>query len=335
MVKEKEMQMNCLNRIARLALLLVLPAACGAAQAQTAQTYPSKPIRWIVPFPPGGSTDLLARVVGQKLTESWGQPVIIENRGGAGGTLGAGEAAKAPADGYTLLMGAVHHTIATSVYRKLSYDFEKDFAPVTVVANVANVLVVNPAVPANTTKELIAYAKANPGKLSYGSAGIGTAHHLIGEKFNLLAGVNIVHVPYKGSAPAIADLIGGQVQLMYDTVASALPHIKAGKLRPLAVATPTRAPALPEVPTIAESALPGFEVTSWFGALVPVKTPRDIVVKLNAEMVKILAMPDVKKRLFEAGADPVGNTPEQMAAQIKRETEEFGKIVREAKISAE
>jgi tripartite-type tricarboxylate transporter receptor subunit TctC len=325
--------MNRRNRIARFVSIFLLAAAAGLAQAQ--QAYPNKPIRWIVPFPPGGSTDLLARVVGQKLTESWGQPVIIENRGGAGGTLGAGEAAKAAADGYTLLMGAVHHTIATSVYSKLSYDFEKDFAPVTVVANVANVLVVNPAVPARNTKELIAYAKANPGKLSYGSAGIGTAHHLIGEKFNLLAGVNILHVPYKGSAPAIADLIGGQVQLMYDTVASALPHIKAGKLRPLAVATPTRAPALPEVPTIAESALPGFEVTSWFGALVPAKTPRDIVARLNAEMVRILAMPDVKKRLFDAGAEPVGNTPEEMAAQIRRETDEFGKIVRQAKITAE
>ena len=324
--------MHRLSRIACICLLLTLSLGAGVVQAQA---YPSKPIRWIVPFPPGGSTDILARVMGQKLTESWGQPVIIENRGGAGGTLGAGEAAKAPADGYTLLMGAIHHTIATSVYPKLSYDFERDFAPITVVANVANVLVVNPAVPANTTRELIAYAKANPGKLSYGSAGIGTAHHLIGEQFNLLAGVNIVHIPYKGSSPAVADLVGGQVQVMYDTVASALPHIRAGKLRPLAVATATRAPALPEVPTIAESALPGFEVTTWFGALAPARTPKDIIAKLNAEMVRILAMPDVKKRLFDAGAEPVGNTSEQMAAQIKRETEEFGKIVRLAKITAE
>ena len=324
--------MHRLSRIACICLLLTLSLGAGVVQAQA---YPSKPIRWIVPFPPGGSTDILARVMGQKLTESWGQPVIIENRGGAGGTLGAGEAAKAPADGYTLLMGAIHHTIATSVYPKLSYDFERDFAPITVVANVANVLVVNPAVPANTTRELIAYAKANPGKLSYGSAGIGTAHHLIGEQFNLLAGVNIVHIPYKGSSPAVADLVGGQVQVMYDTVASALAHIRAGKLRPLAVATATRAPALPEVPTIAESALPGFEVTTWFGALAPARTPKDIIAKLNAEMVRILAMPDVKKRLFDAGAEPVGNTSEQMAAQIKRETEEFGKIVRLAKITAE
>jgi tripartite-type tricarboxylate transporter receptor subunit TctC len=325
--------MKPLSRLARLAFAAAgLAILAGSAHAQT---YPSKPIRWIVPFPPGGSTDLLARVVGQKLTEAWGQQVIVENKGGAGGTLGAAEAARAPADGYTLLMGAIHHTIATSVYPKLAYDFQRDFVPITVVAIVPNVLVVNPSVPASSTKELIAYAKANPGKLAYGSAGMGTAHHLIGEQFNLQAGVNIVHVPYKGSSPAVADLIGGQVQLMYDTVASCLPHIKSGKLRPLAVATAKRSAALPEVPTIGEAALPGFEVTTWFGALAPAKTPQEIVVKLNAEIVKILAMPDVRKRLLDAGAEPVGNTPEQMAAQIKRETEEFGKIVKQAKITAE
>jgi tripartite-type tricarboxylate transporter receptor subunit TctC len=327
--------MKSLRRIARLVIPAVaLTLMAAGANAQT-QAYPGKPIRWIVPFPPGGSTDLLARVVGQKLTESWGQQVIVENRGGAGGTLGAAEAARAPADGYTLLMGAIHHTIATSVYPKLPYDFQRDFAPITVVAIVPNVLVVNPAVPAKSTKELIAYAKANPGKLTYGSAGMGTAHHLIGEVFNLRAGTEIVHVPYKGSAPAVADLIGGQVSIMYDTVASCLPHVKSGKLRPLAVATAKRSSALPDVPTIAESALPGFEVTTWFGALAPAKTPPEIVARLNAEMVKILGMPDVTKRLLEAGAEPVGNTPAQMAAQIKRETEEFGKIVKQAKITAE
>jgi tripartite-type tricarboxylate transporter receptor subunit TctC len=325
--------MKSLWRIARRALPAVaLAVLAGGAYAQA---YPAKPIRWIVPFPPGGSTDLLARVVGQKLTESWGQQVIVENKGGAGGTLGAAEAARAPADGYTLLMGAIHHTIASSVYPKLPYDFQKDFAPITVVAIVPNVLVVNPSVPANSTKELIAYAKANPGKLTYGSAGMGTAHHLIGEQFNLQAGVNILHVPYKGSSPAVADLIGGQVLIMYDTVASCLPHIKSGKLRPLAVTTAKRSVALPDVPTIAEAALPGFEVTTWFGALAPAKTPNEIVLKLNGEIVRILAMPDVRKRLLDAGAEPVGNSPGEMAAQIKRETEEFGKIVRQAKITAE
>ena len=325
--------MKPLRRIAQLAFsVAALAVMVGSASAQT---YPRKPIRWIVPFPPGGSTDLLARVVGQKLTEAWGQQVIVENKGGAGGTLGAAEAARAPADGYTLLMGAIHHTIASSVYPKLPYDIQKDFAPITVVAIVPNVLVVNPSVPANSTKELIAYAKANPGKLTYGSAGMGTAHHLIGEQFNLQAGVNILHVPYKGSSPAVADLIGGQVLIMYDTVASCLPHIKSGKLRPLAVATAKRSLALPDVPTIAEAALPGFEVTTWFGALAPVETPKEIVVRLNGEIVKILAMPDVRKRLLDAGAEPVGNSPEQMAAQIKKETGEFAKIVKQAKITVE
>jgi len=314
---------------------IVAGALALLAAGAHAQTYPAKPIRWIVPFPPGGSTDLLARVVGQKLTESWGQTVVVENRGGAGGTVGAAEAAKATPDGYTLFMGAIHHTIATSAYPKLPYDFQRDFAPITVVAIVPNVLVVNPSIPAKTVPELIAHAKANPGKLTYGSAGMGTAHHLIGEVFNSRAGVDILHVPYKGSAPAIADLIGGQVSIMYDTVASCLPHVKAGKIRALAVATAKRSSALPDVPTIAEAALPGFEVTTWFGALAPAKTPKELIAKLNAEIVKILAMPDVRKRLLDAGAEPVGNTPEQMAAQIKRETEEYAKVVKQAKIVAE
>ena len=318
----------------RFAFVVALALVAGAAQAQT-QTYPTKPIRWIVPFPPGGSTDLLARVVGQKLTESWGQTVVVENRGGAGGTLGAAEAARAPADGYTLFMGAIHHTIATSAYPKLPYDFQRDFAPITIVAIVPNVLVVNPSIPAKTVPELIAHAKANPGKLTYGSAGMGTAHHLIGEVFNSRAGVDILHVPYKGSSPAVSDLIGGQISVMYDTVASCLPHVKAGKLRALAVATAKRSTALPDVPTIAEAALPGFEVTTWFGALAPAKTPKELVTKLNAEMVKILNMPDVQKRLLESGAEPVGDTPEQMAARIKKETEEFGKVVKQAKIVAQ
>ncbi len=317
------------------ALLLSAALLASSASVALAQAYPSKAIRIVVPFPPGGSTDILARIVGQKLTAAWGQQVIIDNKPGAGGTLGAAEVARSAADGYTLLMGAVHHTIATSVYPKLAYDFQKDFAPVTVLAIVPNVLVLNPAVPAKSVKELIVYAKANPGKLTYGSAGMGTAHHLIGEQFNLLAGVEILHVPYKGSAPAVADLVGGQVSIMYDTVASALPHIKAGKLRALAVATPKRSSALPDVPTIAEAALPGFEVTTWFGLLGPAKTPKEIVTQLNNEIVKILNMPDVRQRLAESGAEPVGNTPEQMAAQIRNETAEFAKIVKQARVTVE
>jgi tripartite-type tricarboxylate transporter receptor subunit TctC len=327
--------MKLLSRFTRLvfmAALLVAPAGGALAQAQA---YPSKPIRVIVPFPPGGSTDFLARIVGQKLTAAWGQQVIIDNRPGAGGTVGAAEAARAAPDGYTLLMGAVHHEIATSVYAKLPYDFQKDFAPITTVAIVPNVLVVNPSIPVHSVKELIAYAKANPGKLTYGSAGMGTAHHLIGEQFNLQAGVDILHVPYKGSAPAVADLIAGQVSLMYDTVSSCLPHIKAGKLRPLGVATAKRSASLPDVPTIAEAALPGFEVTTWFGFVAPAKTPAEIITKLNTEIVKILNMPDVRERLLAAGSEPVGNTPEQMAAQIARETAAFAKIVKQAKLVVE
>lgn len=327
--------MKTLSNFARLAFMAAMIAApAGGALAQ-AQAYPTKPIRVIVPFPPGGSTDFLARIVGQKLTAAWGQQVVIDNRPGAGGTVGAAEASRAPADGYTLLMGAVHHTIASSAYAKLPYDFQKDFAPITTVAIVPNVLVVNPSVPANSVKELIAHAKANPGKLNYGSAGMGTAHHLIGEQFNAMAGVEILHVPYKGSSPAVADLIGGQVTLMYDTVSSCLPHIKSGKLRPLGVSTAKRSVALPDVPTIAEAALPGFEVTTWFGFLAPAKTPPEIVTKLNTEIVKILNMPDVRERLLAAGSEPVGNSPEQMTAQIAKETAEFAKIVKRAKLVVE
>lgn len=313
------------------AAILLLATAGGAL----AQAYPNKPIRLIVPFPAGGTTDVLARTLGQKLTEAWGQPVVVENKGGAGGTLGAAEAARAPADGYTLLMAAVHHTIATSVYPKLTYNFQQDFAPVTVFAIVPNVLVVHPSIPANSVKELIAHAKANPGQLTYGSAGTGSAHHVIGEQFNLMAGTKIVHVPYKGSAPAITDLAGGQISMMYDTISSAIGYIKAGKIRPLGVATGKRSSALPDVPTIAEAALPGFDIASWFGVVVPAKTPKEIITKLNAELVKILAMPDVKKRLADIGAEPAGGAPGEMAARIKKETEEFAKIVKEAKVIVE
>ena len=254
-------------RFASLALaaaMLVVPAGRVLAQA-----YPTKPITLIVPFPAGGTTDALARTIGQKLSEAWGQPVIVDNRGGAGATIGANMVAKAAPDGYTLLMGAIHHTIAPSVYKKLPYNFQKDLAPVTVVAVVPNVLVVNPSVPAKSVKELIEYAKANPGKLTYGSNGNGTAQHLIGTQFNLLAGTDIAHVPYKGSGPLTTDLLAGQISMSFDTVTPVLQYIKAGKLRPLAVATAKRSSALPDVPTLAESGLAGFDVASWYGVLGP------------------------------------------------------------------
>jgi tripartite-type tricarboxylate transporter receptor subunit TctC len=314
---------------------LLVAAFALVPQAAHAQQYPVKPIRWIVPFPPGGSTDLLARVVGAKLTEEWGQQVVVENRGGAGGTLGAAEAAKAAPDGYTLLMGAIHHTIAHTAYPKLPYDFGKDFAPISVVAIVPNVVVVNAQMPVKSARDLIEHAKANPGKLSYASAGMGTAHHLIGELFSQRADVKILHVPYKGSGPAVTDLVGGQVHMMFDTVPPSLPHIKSGKLRALAVTTAKRSAALPEVPTLSEAALPGFDVTTWFGALAPAKTPPDIIARLNGAIVKILGLPDVQKRLLEAGAEPVGSSADEMAARIRREIADYGKIVRQANITVQ
>ncbi len=320
-------------RFASLALaaaMLVVPAGGALAQA-----YPSKPITLIVPFPAGGTTDALARTIGQKLSQAWGQPVVVDNRGGAGATIGANMVAKAAPDGYTLLMGAVHHTIAPSVYKKLPYNFQKDLAPVTIVAVVPNVLVVNPSVPAKSVKELIDYAKANPGKLTYGSNGNGTAQHLIGTQFNLMAGTDIGHVPYKGSGPLTTDLLGGQVSMSFDTVTPVLPYIKTGKLKPLAVATAKRSTALPDVPTLSEAGLSGFDIASWYGVLVPAGTPKEIVAKLHDEIVKILNMPDVKKRFAELGAEPVGDTPEQMAAQIKSETDKFAKLVKDANVKVE
>lgn len=302
------------------------------AAATQAQPFPSKTVTLVVPFPPGGTTDVLARTLSQKLNELWGQPVVVDNRPGAGATIGAGVVAKAAPDGYTLLMGAVHHTIATSVYPKLPYDFQKDFAPVTVVALVPNVATVGPGVPAKSVKELIAYAKANPGKVTYGSNGQGTAQHLIGEQFAVLTGVDMVHVPYKGSGPLTAALMGGEVTLSFDTVTPVLPHIQAGKLRALAVTTAKRSSALPDVPTIAEAALPGFDIGSWFGVLAPAKTPPALVAKLNADIVKVLNMPDVRKRLLDVGAEPVANTPEQMAAQIRADTESFATLVKRANV---
>lgn len=295
-----------------------------------AQAYPAKTITLVVPFPPGGTTDVLARSIAQKMGESWGQSVIVDNRPGAGATIGAAQVAKAPADGYTLLMGAVHHTIATSIYAKLPYDFQKDLAPVTIVAMVPNILSVNPGVPAKNVKELVAYGKANPGKLSYGSNGQGTAQHLIGEQFSALTGVEMLHVPYKGSGPLTSDLIAGQVSMSFDTITPVLPQIKAGKLRPLAVTTAARSPALPEVPTLAESGLAGFDQGTWFGVLAPAATPKEIVGKLNAEIVRILNLPDIQKRFAEIGAQPVGNTPAQMAATIKSDTEKYAVLVKKA-----
>ena len=301
------------------------------ATAASAQTYPTKPIRLVVPFPPGGATDILARDVAQKLTEAWGQQVIVDNRPGAGGNIGSELVAKAAPDGYTLEMGTVGtHAINASLYAKMPYDHVKDFAPVILVAGVPNVLVVNPALPANSVAELIAYAKANPGKLNFASSGNGTSIHLSGELFKFMAGVQMTHVPYKGSAPALQDLIGGQVQLMFDNLPPSLPQIKAGKLRALAVTSLARAPALPDVPTMAEAGLPGYEASSWFGVLAPAGTPPAIVAKLNAEIARWLATPEAKEKLSKQGANAAGGTPEDFAKHIAAETAKWAKVVKDS-----
>ncbi|MDQ6881552.1 MAG: tripartite tricarboxylate transporter substrate binding protein [Pseudomonadota bacterium] len=295
-------------------------------------SYPAKAIRIIVPFPPGGTTDVLARILSQRMTAAWGQPVLVENRPGAGSTLGADMVAKSPADGYTLLMGAAHHTIAQSVYAKLPYHFGRDFAPVSVIAVVPNMVVVNAAVPARTIEEFVALAKSQPGKLNYGTAGAGTAHHLIGEMFKLQAGVDLQHIPYKGSAPAVSDLVGGQVQVMFDTVTSGLPQVKAGKTRALAVTTAKRSSALPDVPTLSETVLPGFDVGTWFGVLAPAGTPAAVIEKIRAEIDQMVNAPDIRKQFLEMGAEPVGNTPAQMAAQIKSELTSYEALAKQIRL---
>ncbi len=310
--------------------------ATGAfAQGGGALAWPNKPITLVVPFAAGGTTDVLARALGQELSKALGQPVIVESKPGAGATVGADYVAKARPDGYVLLMGAVHHTIATSVYKKLPYDFQKDLAPVSTVALVPNVLVVNPGLSANSVAEVLALAKASPGKLTYGSNGSGTGQHLIGAQFESMGGVQLLHVPYKGSGPLTIDLLGGQINMSFDTITPVLPHIKAGKLRAIAITTAKRSPTLPNVPTLDESGLKGFNLGTWFGVLAPASTPRDIVSRLNIEIVKIVNAPDFRKKMDEIGAEPIGDSPAQMAKQIDEDTKRFTKLVRDAKVSIE
>ena len=313
-----------------IALTLALSGASAMAQA-----WPSKPISLIVPFTPGCTTDVLARALGEKLSQRLGQPVIVESKPGAGATLGADYVAKSKPDGYTLLVGAVHHTIATSVYKKLPYDFQKDFAPITTVALVPNVLVVNATTPVKNVAELVAMAKTQAGKLTYGSNGNGTAQHLIGTQFQNSTGTEVVHIPYKGSGPLATDLLGGQITMSFDTVTPVLQHIKGGKLRPLAVTTAKRSSALPDVPTLDEAGLKGFDIGTWFGVLAPAATPKDIVSRLNAEMVKVIQSPEFRKRMDEIGAEPIGNNSAEMASQIKAETEKFAKLVKDGKVTIE
>jgi len=321
-------------RSAVVALACTLSLAAVPALAQ-ADGYPSKPIKVVVPFPPGGTTDTLMRNIAPRLQQSLKQPVVIENKGGAAATLGADFVAKSAPDGYTLLVGAAHHTIAQSVFTKLPYQFGTDLAPITMLALVPNVVVVNAAVPAKSVKELVAITKASPDKYNYGSAGPGSAHHLIGEMFKLETGAQLAHIPYKGSGPAVADLLGGQISVMFDTVTSALPHIKAGKTRALAVTTAKRSSALPDVPTLAEAGVPDIDVGTWFGLMAPAATPAPIVARLNKEVVAILDDPAVQKQLLDQGIELQSSTPAELKARVDKELKEFGALAKRAKLTVE
>ena len=301
-----------------------------------AQTYPNKPIRLIVPFPPGGSTDLMGRVLGAKLGEAFNQQVIVENRPGASGMIGNELVARATPDGHMLTMGTIGAmSVNVSLFKSVPYESPRDFAPVTLTGNVENLLVVHPSVPARNVKELITLAAGKPGMLIFASSGTGNAPHLAGELFNQLANVKLVHLPYKGGGPAMIDLVAGQVSLSFASMPSSLPFAKSGKLRALAVGGAKRSPAAPEIPTVAENGLPGFEVTDWQGLLAPAKTPAAVVDRLNRETTRILGERDVRERLSAAGLQPVTNTPQQFTDFIRAEIDKWGKVIRGAGIKPE
>lgn len=321
--------MKLFRTVAALAALaLTLPAA--------AQQYPTKPIRLVVPFAPGGSSEIISRVVAQKLSESLGQQVVVENRPGGAGNIAMEQVARSDPDGYTLILGHIG-TLAVNpaMFPKLPYDPNRDFAPISLMAAVPNVIVVNPAVPAKTLQEFIALAKKRPGAINYGSAGTGSSGHLAMEYFKQIANVDLVHVPYKGTGPMLADLLGGQTETTFTGVPPLLPHIKQGKLRALAVGSAKRTDALPDVPTVAESGFAGFETSQWYGLLAPARTPKPIVDKLSSEVARALRQPDVVQRLAADSATPVGSTPEEFAAYIRKEQERWGRVVKTANIKAE
>lgn len=320
-----------MNKIKYLSSIAVLTTGLisHGALAQTATNFPSKPVRFIAPFPPGGSTDLLARLVAQKLTETWGQQVIVENRGGAAGTIGVELASRAAPDGYTIVMGHVGtFGVNPTLYPKLPYDAIRDFAPVTVLATVPNGMAVHPSLPVKTARDFVALAKARPGELLYASGGSGSASHLAGEYLKLLTKINMVHVPYKGTAPAMTSMISGETTMTITGMVALGPHIKSARLKLLGVATMNRLPILPDVPTLNESGVPGYDANQWYGVLTQAAVPRDIVTKLNADIVKVMARTDVKERLANDGAVPVGNTPEQFAAHIKAEIARWAPVVK-------
>ena len=313
--------------------LLAAAMTAGTIQPAPAQQYPAKLIRIVVPFPAGGNADIFARVFAQKLGDAWKQTLVVDNRAGAAGIIGTQFVAKSPADGYTLLFGTTGtHTTNPAVYAKLPYDPVKDFAPVSNFADSPFLLVVHPSIPVGSLKDLIALAKARPGQLDYASFGIGSSAHLAGEMLRTMAGINIMHVAYKGGPPALTDLIGGHVALMFNSLPAVLPQVKSGKLHALALAAARRNPTLPDMPTFAEAGLPNFEAGSWYGILAPAGTPREVVTRLHAETVRMLALPDVKQRLAAEGSEGIGNTPEEFAAQIQRDAARWAKVARDAKI---
>ncbi len=319
-----------MNKFKCLVSIAVLGAiGSGAALAQTAATFPAKPVRFIAPFPPGGSTDLLARLVAIKLTEAWGQQVTVENRGGAGGTIGVELAARAAPDGYTIVMGHVGtFGFNPTLYPKLPYDAIRDFAPITVLATVPNGMAVHPSLPVKTARDFVALAKAKPGELLYASGGSGSASHLAGEYFKLLTKIDMVHVPYKGTGPAMISMISGQTTMTITGMVALMPHVKSNRLKLLGVATMKRLSIMPDIPTINESGVPGYDANQWYGVLTQAAVPRDIIAKLHADFVKVLARPDVKERLAADGAEPVANTPEQFAAHIKAEIARWAPVVK-------
>ena len=315
-----------------------LPASCavllalvmGGPVAVLAQAYPTKPIRLVVPYPPGGGTDIIGRTVAQKLTDAFAQQVVVDNRGGAGGTIGTEIVAKSAADGYTILMAPTSHVINPSIYGKLPYDTARDFMPITLAASATIVLAAHPSLPVKSVKELIAYAKANPGKINFGSAGNGTVFHLAGELFKRQAGIDMVHVPFKGGGPTIANLVGGQVALAFETMLALSPHIKANRVRALAVTGAKRSSVMPDLPTIAELGFPGIVAENWYGFYAPTGTPKVVIAKLNAEIVKALRRSDVKQRFQGLGTEVVGSTPEALGDYVRQEMAKWSKTAKEA-----
>ena len=312
--------------LARIVLAVV--TLCAFLGSAAGQTWPSKPIRYLVPFPPAGATDITARIIADKISGPLGQPVVVENRAGAAGNVGTALVAKSAPDGYTILQLTVAQSISATLYAKLDYDLERDLTSAAMVALVPNVMIVHPSVPAKSVAEFIALAKANPGKFNFASSGSGTSIHMSAEMFKMLTGVNIVHIPYKGSGPALADMIGGQVDLMFDNLTSSIGHIRSGKLRALAITSATRYPELPDLPTMQEAGIPGYEATAWFGIVAPKGTPRNVIMRINNEVNKALAQDDVKDKLAQQGALARAWTPEQFGDFIHNEIVKWAKVVK-------